>query len=218
MAMQLLLLSSLYREMHFPSRYVIVKRLEESNGCLGRNRLTVDHHFRSFQLQYQAIRWGDFLHYSWCSFFSSAKHASSACHDHLINLFSTRVEFPSESRGNDRLQQKPRPRFSDRRGRIHLGDDCPAGSNQYSQSIADQFRRERRIPPVRNDGDSRCHQILSSRERTRRFTLKSSEGWFYGKCRARGEELCQKDRMAYAELCFWSRTRFMAECRANDFQ
>lgn len=48
--------SSNYRELHFPSEYIIQKQLEEKSPSLDRNRIRVDHYYRPLKLQYQTIR------------------------------------------------------------------------------------------------------------------------------------------------------------------
>ncbi|CAF3599119.1 unnamed protein product [Adineta steineri] len=42
-----------YREYHFSSEYIILKRLEEKNNFINQNYYKVDHYFRPLKLQYQ---------------------------------------------------------------------------------------------------------------------------------------------------------------------
>ncbi|CAF2093632.1 unnamed protein product [Rotaria magnacalcarata] len=44
-----------YRELHFSSEYIVLKRLEEKNHLINQNRCKVDHLFRSLTLQYQTM-------------------------------------------------------------------------------------------------------------------------------------------------------------------
>ena len=73
--------SSSFRLIPFPSQYVLVKRVEESNHLRQKNRINVDHLFRPFEMQYQTMRW---WHSSPCSLIQRTLWKSSQEMKHLI--------------------------------------------------------------------------------------------------------------------------------------